>query len=403
MITVQIPPTQNIAEANRVGTVGAIFLCLLVFSGQMKETVIFSWLPVDLTSLTAGITAVSLIRSRIKHGAASSWIWLVAVLWIVFTFPLLHTDMTPAAADKVTLLFTVTLLIAAAPFYLLRTHHQRRAFLWTTAAIGVVATLLVVVTGTTVEGYTSRYIIEGADSIGTARVAGAGALVYLLYSVTRGRRIGTRLTFAASGVVMLVVAVASGSRGPVLATAGALVIAVLASRELKKYRLRVVATLLLGGIAVLWIARKQSAEGLDRVLNFVSGESDASTQARDFLAEQAWYMINTNPFGFGWGGYNIDEIYSYPHNTFLEVPAEAGWVAGVIFFLVTAFSGFRYLFTQRTPEDMIFLALFVFAVLNAAVSSNLPGNRLLVIMMFAAWSITLTKTTPRSDAVASRP
>ncbi|WP_336501625.1 O-antigen ligase family protein [Microbacterium paraoxydans] len=373
-------------SSRRLGTWGAIALSLLVFSGQLKATVLFSWLPIDLTLVTAGFVGLSMARSRFRGGAASLYWFLPILLWLAFLLPLIYS---PPAIDfeKVALLFTVTFILATAPFYILRTEPQRRAFLWATAIIALVSSTVILTTGTTVQGYASRYIIEGTDSIGTARVAASGAVVCLLFALTRGLRVADRTVGVAAGAGLMMVALTTGSRGPVLAAAFAIGLATLFSPAFKKYRVRVAVAVATVGVTTFVIASQQSSDGFDRILSFFSRE-DESTIARNVLSSEALSIIEANPGGIGWGNFSIGNgQFRYPHNLFLEVPMEGGWLAAIIMFVILAAAAVRYLLIPQDPTQVIMFALLVFAAINASVSSDVNGNRLLWVAMFAAFAV----------------
>jgi O-antigen ligase len=104
------------------------------------------------------------------------------------------------------------------------------------------------------------------------------------------------------------------------------------------------------------------------------------------LTKEAWRLIETNPAGIGWGNFYFGGgIFSYPHNTYLEVAVEAGWIIGFVFAALCMVAAIRYLRLPPSPEWLVMFGLFVFAALNAAVSSNLTGNRLLIVALFAAF------------------
>ena len=376
-------------KTDRIGVWGAIFLSVLVSSGQLKATVLFNWMPADLTFIAAAIVGVSVVRSRLVSGGASPFIFLPIMLWAVFLLPLLYTP-PGSDAEKLTLLFTVTLLLAIAPFYILRTQAQRRAFLWTTVIIGVLTAGLVLITGTTVEGYASRFILEGTDTIGTARLAGAGGIICLVFALTRGRRTSHRLVLITAGSGLTILAFATGSRGPVLAAAVSLVFVALFSSEFKRYRIRVAVAVAAIGSLTFIIASAQSSEGFDRILQYFSS-ADSSTLARSTLTSQALQTIAAHPEGIGWGNFSASNgLFLYPHNFFLEVPMEGGWLAGILVAALLIAAGVRYFSISEDPTQAAMAALLVFSAINASVSSDVNGNRLLWVTMFTAFAMTRT-------------
>lgn len=388
MTTAKLSPPRKVASVKDRAWVGGAALAVLVFSGQVKDTVLFSWLPVDLTVAAAAITALALLVDLGRHGLPSGRVWIVLALFALFALPLAVAPLAEQGVEKTQLLFTVTLLIAVAPFVLLRRIVQVRGFLAATALLGLVAGYLVWTDGATANGFDSRFYLEGADTIGTARLAAAAAMVCLLIAFAASLSKPRRFMLFAAGLALLSVAFASGSRGPVLGALIALLILVVVAPPFKRRRVPALIVAVAGALVTAWVASQQAGEAFVRIASFVAGEADASTVARDLLTTEAWRIIQETPAGIGWGNfYYGGGLFSYPHNTFLEVAVEAGWFIGLVFAGLCLVASIRYLRLPQSPEWLVMFGLFMFAVLNATVSSNLTGNRLLIVTLFAAFVV----------------
>lgn len=384
---------------------GGALLALLVFSGQVKETALFAWSPVDLTAAASVLVAFFMVISTARQGLPARRVWLPAVLWLVFAFPLFYTILTPDSTNKIQLLFTVTFLLAVAPFLLLRTLTQVRGFILGTVVLGIAAAYLVANAGATVAGFDSRFYLEGADTISTARLAAAAGIVCILWGLAAPATRIAKFGVIALGAVLFAVAFASGSRGPVLGAAIALFLLIVIAAHFRGRRLKVILTAGLAAAATASVASVTSGDGFNRIVSYVSGEEDASTFARDLLSAEAWRIILETPFGIGWGNFYFGSgLFGYPHNTYLEVTAEGGWIAGLLFLGIVLLAAVRYLQLEPTVENLVLYGLFIFAALNAAVSSNLIGNRLLIVLMFVPFAASVlprqARVWPRNTSVA---
>ncbi|KQQ92601.1 hypothetical protein ASF62_12180 [Leifsonia sp. Leaf325] len=366
---------------------GPAVLAVLVFAGQLKENPALRWFPIDLTLTAAVAVVLCMVITRIRMGPASKWIVLPIALWLAFLPAIVIGPLDEAATTKVLTLYTVTLALAVAPFQLLRSVEQRRAFLLSIAAIAVLAaTWAMLVSPTRVAEYTSRILLEGTNTIGTARIAMAGAIVLLLYSIMRGMRSGWRVVFAIVGVAVSFLAFSTGSRGPVLSAGVALLTALVFLPVFRRYRVRAIVSVVSVGIVAIAIAAANASDGYTRVFSILLGEEDNSSETRLYLWQVADAQIARSPFGSGWGSYGVAGIYTYPHNMILELGVEAGWLVTAIVCLVLIAGLCRSVRLAVEPTMAIMFALLVFALLNALVSGDINGNRLLWPTLFAAWA-----------------
>lgn len=363
--------------------VGPVLLALLINSGQIKTSPIFAWLPVDLTLVLALVVGVLFLLTRAKLGPTTGWIAVPLVLWTLFLVPLAWTPIDEFTALKVGTLFTLTLLLAVAPFQLLREDRQRRAFLLTTIIIALSFVVITVIVGPTYSNnYSDRIVFEGANTIGTARVAMAGALVMVLYAFRRSIRTHTRLLLGTAAVLTSMLGVMTGSRGPVLAAVIATLAVLLFTPLFQKYRGRALLAATLVGASIVWIGIRSSSDGLDRIIN----GSSTSDAARQTLWSRAVDIIGREPFGIGWGMYSTPELgRGYPHNIVLEIGAEAGWASLIAFVVILIATAIRGAYCATTSTSGALFGLYIFALLNALVSEDINGTRLLWVAMSAIW------------------
>lgn len=178
--------------------------------------------------------------------------------------------------------------------------------------------------------YAGRYALPALNPIFFGHFA--ASLTLLGYWAARNGLAGPMLVLAALGVGLAGV-VLSGSRGPVVALAGALVLAELA----RGGRALVLAALAMLPIGLLMLADPLALDrwfGVATIARFGSGLrlEDAAAVARTVSFAGAWQQFAAHP----WLGDALEESRSglYPHNLFLEALMTTGLVGATA--LVTA-------------------------------------------------------------------
>lgn len=224
-----------------------------------------------------------------------------------------------------------------------------------------------------------RTVLPGLNPIGTARVCGLS--VVLLITGTLLGRFKSNLQMALFFIILVPSVVATfltGSRGPVLSVAVSVVLIVLFWKPVSRETSRLRWVLLICGIAsvvsFLWIDENSSRL------------QSTDSSGRDTLFLIAWDAIKKNPTGIGWGNYGTlfevgweKDTVNYPHNIFLEIAVEGGWLACLGFstlFILAAQNVFRGA-RQGNRTAAIVFSLLVFTIVNASLSSDLVGNRLM--------------------------
>lgn len=371
----------------RAAWVGPALLALLTCVGQVKEHPLLRWIEWDLTVITTGLVLLAMLQARIRLGPTTGRIMAPVIMWAMFLPAIAIASLSAYSVTKIGILFTITLVLAVGPFYLLREPEQRQAFIYALAGISVAVTLLALSSPQTSASYTNRLVLEGADTIGTARVAMTGAIILALLAFQPGLRAFWRLVFVVLAGVTAMLGVLSGSRGPVVAGVATILAVIVIAPSMSKYRGRA----LFGSAAlvavVVWIAVRSDSDGLDRIASALLGEESTSSSARSMIWQDAWGRILSTPWGAGWGDFAAagEDQYRYPHNLLLEIGVEAGLPILIFFvgFLVATL--IRGIHVATAPAGTVLLALFLFSLANAMVSSDINGTRLLWVAMFAIW------------------
>lgn len=199
-------------------------------------------------------------------------------------------------------------------------------------------------------------------------------------------------------VTFLILALASGSRGPILSLfiVGILYLALNFNRLIVKVSLGAVLISLF--ILISGVGEKISGVGnFDRVFMNVSkkGGSKKSTSTRTNLAIGSLILLQHYPLGVGAGNWQqvSNEIrpthlmpLEYPHNLFLEVACEYGLhVLCILVLLFIFIIHLSYVKMIRYKDEYslypLLFYLLIFLTLNSLVSGMLNDSRLLFIII----------------------
>ena len=253
----------------------ALALLGLGYAGYVKGLPALASLRVDLTGLFAALVAIGVLvalgRRRLVGGVLPGLVGL----WLVFVIGAVSALWQPAGVYKTVLLYTVTLLCAVAPAALLGSERSRRWLVGATVLAGLaMASLLLINPSREAEAVFGRLTLEGSNSIGTARVVGAGAVAAVIMAVL-GRR--HRLLWLGAAVGTSVTLVLVGSRGPFVALVLALIVALVAGRAGPGFR-RIRASLLglTVVVALLTFVINSDNRAADRIAGLLTGSTTDS-------------------------------------------------------------------------------------------------------------------------------
>jgi O-antigen ligase len=303
--------------------------------------------------------------------------------------------------------------VGARPAYL-------RQFLWTMFIFGIPMTIV----GILQLSGTARLEVFGASTIEVGRTA---LLIPLLAGiwVLQKRGLLLRATTVVLILLALVVAIASGSRGPLLALgvlAAVAVLGYLAVPSRINWKVTGVLATVVVASAVAFGAVGAALPGLslirfslfeDFIASLGSGAfdpsvGDTSTQERVLLFESAFKMFGDRPLiGFGTGGfeaasppYTGPPFYAWPHNAILQFGAEFGVVGITLFLAVVAVALFR-----RFPPGSLggpVKIVFAFFLLNAMVSDDIYGTRPMWCLMALVFLVSVPVAEQARSRVSAR-
>lgn len=399
------------------GVLLAAYLLLAFYKGGVQP-----YSPVDVTLILATLNTLQIIpviRDRRARPISTSGVILWIALSLLVVAGILYAPDQDLAVDRAIRWWALVvppilaggLRVGSDPRYL-------RQFLWSFFGMGV----LTVGLGLTQLSDVERLTVLNANTIQVARAALIVPLLGIAF-VLHGRYPLPKLALLFLVPAALVVALASGSRGPVL------ILAILAGLGLLRYlsqphsldwgRVGGAALLAIASVALtLSVASALPGAALSRFAllgEFVSSGlsgglttsvGDTSAGNRVVLFEAAGDMFANHPLlGVGTSGFEAlsprylspDELEAWPHNAVLQVAAEFGLVG-----LALAIGLVTIAFTRRLPPGPASTALrvlFAFFFLNAMVSGDIFSDRetwglLMLLLLIEA---------PKVARVAPRP
>jgi O-antigen ligase len=386
------------------GIVLAAYLLIPFYKGALQ-----AYSPIDITVFLALANAIQVVPLLVdSHPRTVSRVGIV--LWLslgllVLGGVLYAPDQSLALGKAVTYWALVILPIVPAAMRVGAEPRQVKRFLWTFFAMGIPTVAI----GLTQLSGSEPLVVLGMDTIQVSSAALLVPLLGIAYVLPQRRLLASIVTLVLIPA-SFVVAIASGSRGPLLMLV--LIGAVGAIRYLA--RLHAVRWRLVGGVAglalasvvVVWTtAPSLPATSLGRftslgefVQSSVSGGPDVtggdlSAAARVRLFQFAVEMFEERPLiGAGTGGFEALNTAAlgpgadaYPHNAILQIAAEFG-LLGLALFLGVVYVGlFRPL-----PEGYTGLAIravFLFCILEAMVSGDIFADRETLGILFLILAI----------------
>lgn len=367
-------------------------LAILISAGAIKTIPIVSAISIDLTTLFVFLVVAAMVVSGMQLGLPNGRI-LVFLAWPVLLLPAINSPTNDYATTKITLLATISLLLGISPFFLLRNSAQVRSFLISLCGVSIFTGIAAFMQSPIDAG---RLVTSGGNTIDTGRIIGLGALILLLHALSTQGRPRWRFVSLCIGILLLLATISTGSRGPLFAILFALTIALFFARYFRKFRVR--AIIVAGAVftfATFLIVNSDST-GFERIEQSLIGSDGDSSTGRFQLWQAAVETIVDSPLGVGWGGFSELSFSEYPHNVLLEILLEAGWLTGsavIALLFITFLKGVK---ESGSFLSMVIFSIYSFALINAMFSSDINGNRLLIVATVTIWVLHMRKPSIRS-------
>lgn len=364
----------------RLWSVAAWVFAAFVYAGSFKAHPWLAGLSIDLTVLFATVSCLLMAGTfRYNRGSVGRQLSLLVLFFGVCAVALLWTELTDYATYKAARMFTLTLWAAFGAALLFRSEAAVLSFRNAVIVLGILS-LVDAFIGQPRDGYAQMELLS-ADSISTGRL-GALCASFLWVGVLQSGSFPSKVVQLTLLAVFVVLIQSAGARGPAIGLLAALL---LVSIRLVKIRSRAfvrwaVAVLTLTFAVQLGLSLAPTMAAA-RLSEFYAGRSDWLLTDRSEFFVQAVRGIIENPLGIGWGGFEKlhlgfsatgawPPVRSYPHNLFLEVILEGGWIAGALLVSISIFALRR---VWRCP-DMEVAAIPLAALLITATGVIFSGD-----------------------------
>lgn len=375
---------------------GTLFVVLFLLSDFYKAATL--WLPIDLTAIL-GIIAliIAVYRTSIMGEGIPVNIWIMPLFIILIVFPSVFSmSVTDYASDKLFRIGTVASVAVIATPMLIRKLDDVRLLAWFILLLAIGIGLMMV-----------WQIIQGIDfwrwqafeisTISLGRGFGYGMVCSTFFALVQRNTISRiYLLIIASCFAIMIVGV--GNRQGMLGGVLAIVIgwALLSMGSKRKLFIGLVSILLVSILLIVVMPNVVPQYAYARVFSPIESEiiNASSGRSRIFIFTKAVDMFVSNPMGGGLGAFADLGIVSgivkvkYPHNIFLEIMSESGLLALIYLMAVLLILVIKLKFFAKWKDNGVVLAMIVATAFVAAnLSSDIPGNKLLLGMMSIALCI----------------
>jgi O-antigen ligase len=384
--------TALIVSARAPGVLFGLYLLIPFYKGALQPLI-----PFDITILLAIVNGLQIgplfLDARPRPVSRLGICLWLAVGLLVLAGVMYSPDQPLALGRAVNYWALVVMPILPAALRIGSDDRHLGHLLWTLTIGGT----LVVLLGIAQMSASIRLLVLGMNTIQVGRAALLVPLLGTTLLLADGRR-WVRIAAVALMPPAFLVAIASGSRGPVLVlcamalfvTIRTLVWAPAAGERRLAVLGGVVAVTAIVAAAVPGLLPDLSLDRFALFFDFVGGSvsgastaGDTSSSARMDLFGLALTMFQDRPLvGAGTAGFEaLSPIYvgpvaadAYPHNAVLQFAAEYGMVGVAVFCAVVVVALRRRL--SPGPITASLVALTVFFLLNAMLSGNIVEDRM---------------------------
>ncbi len=333
------------------------------------------------------ILSAFLNRKKLALPQINTALILFFLLYAMFIIGLFRSPEPAYAYEKVGIMFFYSVI----PFVIMQMLHRSHDILENTHRIMILLSLYLIVASI------AQYLVKGVGAyerftiglgpIGYARAVGIG-IVVSIYSFDRERSTKWRMLsiFIFLGSIFFIIV--GATRGPFLAAmATALFYIVFLSRA--NLSVKVGLPLVMGGM--IYFFMKKGAFLFARLQSTAVGQ-EISANYRYILWQTALEHIWDHPVFGGGTGYFASFVpvnlkstgLVYPHNIFLEFNIEWGVIGLSLLILLLAYTALYSLRLMKWESKRetglnshLAIVLFVYALMNAQISSDIAGNYLL--------------------------
>lgn len=225
------------------------------------------------------------------------------------------------------------------------------------------------------------------DIISATRIAGAGILAYLIYIYDLKKE---KIYLYVLGAFFVMMVIICQTRQSVASIGLPLMLFILYVLMKSKTSLFKTISAILGFVALFFVYMNylESNNVESRIVTSTGGNSEEGT-GREGVWEDAVKYINSDQSSVGFGNYGrFTNSYSYPHNIFLEIYVELGFISFLFFCLIVLYvmyESMKLFFDKREATNLeLFLILAsIYYIGLAQFSADFSRN----LMFFHTFSL----------------
>lgn len=387
-----------------------ISFALFLTAGVYKADPRLSFLPdfLDLTVLF-GLLAITgiifkIVIKKIKFILPPKEVFMpFIIIAILGIFSLTYTIAPIYGTEKLLRFLTITSLAMFLPFFLFQDISSIRKFFTLYILLAVMMIVDVVSMGVA-PGQFEFHSAFGSNYLAMARTTGVAVIVVLFYFLPNSKNKIMSLFYLFSLAILTFGTFLSGGRGPVIALFMSIFTIIcyvlfgmgkdLLFLKLKKSFLKLFALIILPIIISvgLFTAYSDFFLTFSTRMEILLSEGGLDQPERIVRFEKAIDIVLSLPngiIGVGVGGFSVyyasfdDKRGDYPHNIFLEIGSELGWIGllAIIFLVYRSFSSslllLKTFILNKTHIAMTFFALLIYMIFNSSISGDVNDNRFL--------------------------
>jgi len=346
--------------------------------------------------LISSIRKTSIEKSKILLYSLYAYIIVITpILWVLFeniefTFPSFSYDHMQYGFLKF-----INFLFIVVPISIIIIEKFRYRQVTTLINIFFLLALFLALLGVfgLFSNFSGRLSVLGGGPIVYSRWMCLAILILIFYPKYKFKLLNLILIIS-----FLLLAFATGSRGPLLSLFITLFVFFILNYIKLLYKVIILFVAFIGVLAFTPIGEKVlKSDAIDRVtMNIKHGGSLKSTGARMDFTKRSISLISDYPFGVGCGNwqtaandkkFNYVIAHAYPHNLFFELTNEYGVLAGLLFlFLILHIFYLSFIKMKKNRSNitslypLLFYAL-IFLFLNTMLSGDLMDGRILFVFI----------------------
>ncbi|MCW4602535.1 O-antigen ligase family protein [Janibacter hoylei] len=328
--------------------------------------------------LAAGIVGIAVLRSLSVYGPVAWRTLLLAMLLIgVVAFRAwMEPPSTEYGQTKWVNFCTLAFVTMVAAVTVLERRAMKALALWWVVC-GVALAGLALTDPASAGG---RAQVDGSNPVWLARAISSSIVILVWLAVTkrwRWWRVLVLVPVLGAGLL------ATGSRGPAMAAVAGVVVLLIAPTQ---RRSKQIIGLVLGGVIFVVVAPLIPAVANSRFGEFIS-QGGVEGESRSVMWRSAIHLITGEPLGYGIGSWKevSGSQFDYPHNLFLEVLLEQGWLVGGALILLVLGLGHRlWKRSGRDPRLQLALALVATETIHVSTSGDLNARTFFFVIILGA-------------------